>query len=233
VDALKAGLAIWRRTWKRSLVIGLLATLPWLLFVALIIAIIVDSGAPLADNGDLGMLVWAMWLAPFGDQVLALSVYRADQAHRAGVAPRAWYRPRSIGWNVLTALLVTLLLGAAVIIPPVVALLTPFVYVSALAAGAERRALPGAMVRGFRISKGFRWQVLWTALLLWAVRWGIGIAATQFFDDDAFAQGAGFIAMTLLNLSLTGLFAAVMVAFYLRMSERHDDVTGALGRVFE
>lgn len=233
MDVLKAGLAIWRRTWKRSALIGLLATLPWMLFVAVIVASLVEKRAPLDEGLDLGMLLWAMLLAPFGDQVLAPSVYRAEQAHRAGVPARAWHRPRSLGWGVVTALLVTVLLDAACGTVVLAALIVPFVYVAALAAAVERRPLPQAMVRAFRISKHFRWQVLWTQLLLWAVRWGVAIPATQFFDDDPVAQGAGFVAFTLFNLLLTGVCAAVMVAFYQRMYERHDDVTGALGRVFE
>lgn len=240
---LPAGLAIWRRNWRRALLVSLLPSLPMFAFIGLSLFAL-HAGNVQAKNPEIGVVAWMMLLAPFADQIVALPVYRAECARRAGVPPRSWTRPRSIGWCALTAALVTVLLGGALMFGlltvvagmPVLALLAAWLHVAALVAGVEQRATPEAIRRSFRLSKGFRWSVIGTAAALWAGRWLASVFLTMFHGDldgnlDSFTVGV--IAAVALNVVLSGLFASVSIANYERMAAHHDDVTGALGRVFE
>lgn len=243
MQVLQAGLAIWLRNWRRALLMALLPSLPMVAFIALSLFAI-HVGNVRAENAAIGVLAWMMLLAPLADQIVALPVYRAECARRAGVPPKNWARPRSVGWCVLTAVLVTVLLGAALMFGfltafagmALLALLAAWLHVAALVAGVEQRATPQAIRRSFRLSKGFRWSVIGTLAALWGGRWLASAILTQFHGDlhhdpDGFTLGV--IAAVVLNIVLSGLFASVAVAYYERMVARHDDVTGALGRVFE
>lgn len=236
MDGLAAGFAIWRRWWLRT---SLVAILPWLPVLVFTVLLMVAIGA--ADSAEdrksfaLGWIGLTMPYVAFADQVLTLSVRRTVRAGRMGIPPNTLREPRSLGWMVLSALVVTVLLDLAAIpfVIPVVAL-TPFVYVTAVVAGVERRALPGAMRRAFRLSHGFRNHIIQASLVLWAVRWAVTLALCV--GADAIGPVAQIVAIgvaVVVNLVMSGLFAATQVAFYDLMIERHDDPAGALGKIFE
>jgi hypothetical protein len=133
---------------------------------------------------------------------------------------------------VLCALIVGALFtcGAVFILP--LALL-PFVYVTALVAGVERRRPWSALVRGVRIAKGVRSEILGLVNGLWILRVALSTMIVVVPDDEPGTLIVGTIAVTLVNVLLTGLFASVNVAFYQAMIRRNDNPAVELSRVFE
>lgn len=226
------GFGIWRRTWKRALVLGFLIWLPWHLCTVAMIFGVYRQAAPPPIGG------WVFLTIPFAhfaDQLLARPMLRAVRAQAMGVRPSAIREPGGLLWLLLSDLLVTaLLVGTTFLIIVPALLLVPLVYLTTMVASSERRAPPSAFLRSWRLSRQFRWDIFQTACLLWAIRWVVTLAILYGGEAGGLlSMQIALAAGTLVNVILSGLFASVQVAFYQRIHAHHDDTAGALGKIFE